>query len=220
MNAPHSPETERLLRELFSGDPVLRERAMLAVAVHEREKVRELVNHREDAERLLTALLTDLGFASGHLRNDFQSQFWRRTSIRALAATIDGIVFTLKQLAFVDTGLTHVELSAEDLEFLREQPMSSSQAKLRLPGFRDNFKRTFKLFAKAHRTVCLTDFGRKGFEDLCQTYELRHRVTHPKSSKTFFVQDEETKRAGAAIEWLHRELDELLTSSHDSLGKQ
>lgn len=214
-----SPQQEFLLQLLFSGDSELRERALLAVAPKERDRVREIVKVREDAEPLLGTMMADLGTASGELRKNYASQFWRRTAIRALAATVDGIVFSLKRLALATADLIETELKTEEKDFLREQQSSPAGGKVRLPGFRDNFKRTFKTFARVHRISCATDFGQEGFEALCQTFELRHRVTHPKSTTTFFVQDDETKRAGEAIDWLSRELQRLLGDCHDSLGK-
>ena len=49
MTGPKSNETERLLRELFSGKPKLRERALLAVDAKDRNKVRHLAKVRQDA---------------------------------------------------------------------------------------------------------------------------------------------------------------------------
>lgn len=218
MKAKKSRQTEILLRQLFSGDSALRERALYSVAPQDREGVRKLLKVRKDVELLFQVMMADLGFASSELRKNFANQFWRRTAIRALTATIDGTIFTLKQLAFVSDGLIGTQLDSEEMEFLREQQISPAGRKARLPGFRDNFKRTFKLFAKVHGTPCSTDFGQKGFEALCATVELRHRVTHPKSFMTFCVKDDESRRAGDAIDWLSSELERLLSASHDALG--
>jgi len=217
MSASKSKETERLLHDLFSGKPKLRERALLAVNAKDREKVRHLARVRQDAKFLVDVMLSDLGRASGSIRKDFSSQFWRRTTIRALAATVDGIIFALKQVALASAQLTGRPLSNGDAEFLAEKSLSPS-GKVRMPPFRDHFKQAFKLFAKAHGTTCPTDFGLKGFDALCETVELRHRVTHPKSFMTFCVSDDETKRAGVAIDWLSRELTQLLEASHSALG--
>ena len=214
-----SQQTEILLQQLFSGNSELRERALLAVAAHERDGVREVVKVREDAVPLLGAMMADLGLASGELRKHYASQFWRRTAIRALAATVDGSVFGLKRLALATAGLTGASLTTEEMDFLREQQISPPGGKVRLPGFRENFKQTFKLFAKVHGISCSTDFGPKGFVALCQTFELRHRVTHPKSSLLFCVQDDETKRAGEAMAWLSCEINRLLNDCQNSLGK-
>ena len=84
-------------------------------------------------------------------------------------------------------------------------------------GFRDNLKRTFKLFCKAHLAVCPTDFGDKGFDALCDTIELRHRVTHPKSFMTFCVLDAESRQAAEAMGWLGVEMYKVYEASQTAL---
>jgi hypothetical protein len=110
-------------------------------------------------------------------------------------------------------------MDEDELEFLREQSISAQPKRVRLPPFRDNLKRTFKLFAKVCGVPCPTDFSQRGFEALCETFELRHRVTHPKSFMTFCIRDEEKARAGLAIDWLSEELDRLFNTSRTGLRK-
>jgi hypothetical protein len=218
MNSKVPQEAELLLEKLFSGDSALREQALLAVDPKDRDGIRETVKVREDGCNLIGLLMEDLGAASGALRNNYTNQLCRRAAVRALAATVDGIIFSLKRLAVATAPVNGEKLDGEDLEFLTEL---SSQAgkKVRLPGFRDNLKRTFKLFAKVYRTSCSTDFGKDGFEALNQTYELRHRVMHPKLPTTFHISDDETKRAGEAIDWLSNELQRLLGDCQRSMGQ-
>lgn len=204
---------ERLLRNLFGANKEAREKALLSVIAHDRDAVRELIAVRRDAETLLAILMSDLGHASGQLAKNYSNQFWRRTSIRALAAAVDGIIFSLKRLAFVDAKLTKYTLDEPDEFLLTELQTPKAAKKPRFPGFTDNFKDTFRLFAKVHKTTCATDFGQQGFEDLCKTYDLRNRVMHPKTSAAFSIQDAETKRAGAALSWLHTELNRVLSDS-------
>jgi hypothetical protein len=101
-----------------------------------------------------------------------------------------------------------------------EEPKSKGGKKLKLPPFRDNIKQTFKLFGKIYRIPCPTDFGQDGFEALCETYELRHRLIHPKSYMTFCVTDEEKQKFAEAIGWLDREIRKLLDTSSESLGQK
>ena len=209
MNQQH---TERLLKELFSGKSTLRERALLSVACEDRQGAREVVKVRQDFELLIQILYSDLGHASGEMRKNPSSQFWRREAIRILTATIDGIVFSLKKVTLAIAGMNKTMLSYDETEFLRERSLQDENKKVRLPPFRDNLKRLFKLFAKVQGMNCPTDFGGKGFDDLCQTYELRHRIMHPKSFLTYCVQDAERKRAGNAIDWLAQELQHLTKS--------
>jgi Arc/MetJ family transcription regulator len=139
MNTKTSQQTEILFEQLFSGVSALREQALLAVDPKDRDGIREAVKVRKDGCALWEMLMTDLGSAGGELRKNYVSQFWRRTAIRALAATVEGIVFSLKRLAVATTTTTLVgtKLDDEEMEFLKEQAALTGK-KTRLPGFRDN----------------------------------------------------------------------------------
>jgi hypothetical protein len=220
MNAPESPNIQLVLQQLFSGDTVQLEKALRSFRSEDWEGIRELVMVQHDVNLFITALQTDLTSASGELRNDFSSQFRRRAAIRALAATVDGIIFSFKRIALSSAVLTGTQFDQDEVEFLLEQRILPAAGKQRLPSFRENFKTTFKLFAKAHGTSCPTDFGREGFEAFCATFELRNRVTHPKSFAAFTVRDDETKRAGIAIEWLGGEFSRLLQVCDHAVGNR
>ena len=220
MNTKESQRSEVLLQQLIGGNSDLRNRALRSVVPKDRERVREILKIRKDADLLIDVLFADLGTASRELRKNYTSQFWRRTAIRALAATVDGIIFSLKQLALATASLIGTSLDEKEREFLSERPISSKRKKVRFLPFRDNLEQTFKLFAKVHGASCCADFADRGFDALCQTFELRHRVMHPKSFMTFGVRDIETRRAGEAIVWLHQELQRLLGASHDALSKR
>jgi hypothetical protein len=217
MSAPLSKEQQRGLEHLFSGNARLREEALRHVPEQDRERVRELVKIQKEALRLLDLMMMDLRDSGAEMRKAPNIQFPRRVAVRALAATVDGIIFSLKQVAFAARGLTGVNLTHEELNFLRESDPSGG--KVRLPGFRDNFKQTFKLFAKTFHADCGTDFGQDGFSALCDTFDLRHRITHPKSFMTFCVNDSEMKRAATAIDWLSQELQRVLHDSYQSAPK-
>ena len=145
------------------------------------------------------------------MRKNPEDQFWRRTTIRALAATVDGIVYCLKQTALSTGEMSEYKFSDEELFLLSEEAVESKCGKkARLPGFRENIKQTFKLFAKVHKISCPTDFSHAGFKALCETYELRHRLMHPKSYFNFCVNDEEKRSAGEAVAWVNGEITRLL----------
>ena len=187
---------------LYSDDQSVREQAIAQLPKEIQEHTRKLVESSINSNALLDAMISDLGRASGELRKNYEDQFCRRTAIRTLAATVDGIIFTLKELTHISAELVGFKFSEGEIEFLRERKSESNQGKkLRFLGFKDNLKDTFRLFAKAHNFTCPTDFGTNGFNALRDTYELRHGLMHPKSYKTFCVTTEETKRAGIAIKW-------------------
>src|SRR5277367_4335018 len=77
---------------LYSDDQSLREQAVAQLPKEIQEGVRKLVESRKNANVLLDAMIVDLGRASGELKKNYEDQFWRRTAIRTLAATVDGII--------------------------------------------------------------------------------------------------------------------------------
>jgi len=208
----------RMLDDLWSGNKNLRERALLLVDARVRDKVREVAVVRQDTQLLREVMFADLRHAAKQLEKNFDDQFYRRTAIRTLAASVDGMVFVMKRLATHTAPLTGAKFDDEELQFLREERQSPMGKRLRLPGFRENLKQTFKLFCKAHSADCPTDFGDKGFDALCDTIELRHRVTHPKSFMTFRVLDEESKQAAQAMVWLGAEMHKVYEASQSALN--
>jgi hypothetical protein len=85
----------RMLDDLWSGNKNLRERALLLVDSKVREKVREVAVVRQDTQLLREVMFADLRHAAKQLENNFDDQFYRRTAIRTLAASVDGMVFVI-----------------------------------------------------------------------------------------------------------------------------
>ncbi|MGA2242511.1 MAG: hypothetical protein ABSH11_10820 [Verrucomicrobiota bacterium] len=213
-----TPAQEAFLRKVFSSDQDEREQVITLLDPKIQQDARNLIKVRRDFQLLIPVLMSDLGHASCEMNENPGDQFWRRMAIRALAATLDGMMFSLKQLTLGAGKMTGFTFSDEELFLLNEGKTESKGTKKgRLPGFRDNIKQTFKLFARVNRVPCPTDFGQSGFEALCETYELRHRLMHPKSFMNFCVNDEEKKKAGDAIRWLAEEGQKLLAASSQSL---
>lgn len=182
------------------------------------EQMRNLMKAKGNCDKLFAIMFSDLKHASGEMKAHPGDQFWRRTMIRTLAATLDGIVFCLKQTALATGPMNGFKFSEKELFFLSEEIVEPTAGKRqKLPSFRDNLKDTFKLFAKTNKISCPTDFNQDGFAALCETYELRHRLVHPKSYMTFCVSDHEKQRAGEAVYWLNNEIKELLDACSRSL---
>jgi hypothetical protein len=213
-----TPAQETSLRKLFSGNQAEREQV---ISIHRPEmqgQMRNLMKAKGNCDKLFAIMFSDLKQASGEMKAHPGDQFWRRTTIRALAATLDGIVFCLKQTALATGPMNGFKFSEKELFFLSEEasePIIGKKPKL--PSFRENLKDTFKLFAKTNKISCPTDFNQDGFTALCETYELRHRLVHPKSYMTFCVSDQEKQRAGEAVYWLNNEIKELLDACSRSL---
>jgi hypothetical protein len=201
---------------LFAGNHVEREQVF---QIHQdrpemQEQMRKLIKVVKNREKLFAMMFLDLKRTTSEMKAHPGDQFWRRTMIRALAATVDGIVFCLKQTALATGPMRGFKFNKEELFFLSEEVLEPTRGnKPRLPGFRENFKDTFRLFAKTNKIPCPTDFSQDGFAALCEIYELRHRLVHPKSFMTFCVSDHEKQRSGEAIFWFNSEIKKLVAAS-------
>jgi hypothetical protein len=168
---------------------------------------------------LVEILLSDLTCASKQVKERPADQFLRRMTVRCFAAAVDGILFGLKQLAQASGELNGYKFTPEELFLLTEQTVELKNGKKpKFPVFRDNIKQTFKLFAKVYGTVCPTDFNQNGFNSMCETFELRHRLMHPKSYVTFCVTDDEKQKCAEAAAWLHSELNRLLDACNHGIA--
>jgi hypothetical protein len=92
-----TPAQERSLRKLFDGNHLDREQIISLQPPEMREPMRKLLKAKGNAEKLFAIMFADLGHASGEMKANPGNQFWRRTTIRTLAATLDGIIFCLKE---------------------------------------------------------------------------------------------------------------------------
>ena len=175
--------------------------------------MRKFIKAKRYNEMLVAILLSDLSSASKQVKEKPSDHFLRRMTVRCFAAAVDGIVFGLKQFAQATGELTEYKFTSDELFLLTEVPVELKDGKKpRFPVFRDNIKQTFKLFAKVYGTICPTDFNQSGFNSMCETFELRHRLMHPKSYVTFCVTDDEKQKCAEAAAWLHLELNHLLHS--------
>jgi hypothetical protein len=159
---------------------------------------------------LLDMLASDLHRAEVGLRTNYNDQYYRRTAVRALAATVEGAVFCAKQMTLVSGRELNFSFNQDDEAFLKEERVDPQGKKRPFPTSPENIKRTFRLFAKAGGIPSPTDFGQAGFEALCQTFELRHSLMHPKSFMKFCVTDAQAKKAGEAITWFTGEIAKLV----------
>lgn len=217
MNAPTAAQ-ENSLNKLFHGNQTEQERVIALQRPELQEVLKELVKTNRNTELLLQIMFKDLLRANDEMLKNPDDQFWRRATIRAFAATVEGVIFCLKQTALVNGKLANFSFNESELFFLTEKNDGLSKKKYRFPSFQENVKETFNLAAKIHKIQCPVDFGHPGFKAFCETYELRHRLIHPKNFMTFCVSDEERDRCKVAGAWLDRELHKLLDKCSESSG--
>lgn len=161
---------------------------------------------REDIQRLLNK------FA-----DDWDDQTLRRLLVRSCWAYIEAVVYGLRQVTLAACTLGSVDISARTRSFLSETTIvvnSSGEARIELvrTGTLKNIKLTLKLAAKHFDVEWRPNFGNEGWNQLRQSLELRHRLTHPKSARSLVVENDETESHRDAFLWFSRGFNNFLES--------
>jgi hypothetical protein len=207
---------EESLRKLLTGNHLEREQVISIHPPEMRLKIRKFIKVRGDTDKLFDILLSDLARAGRMVREKADDQFLRRMTIRCFAAAVDGIIYGLKQTALASAEFSGRTFSDNELILLREEAIEPKGKRPPIPAFQKNIKQTFTLIAKAYGISCPTNFDQDGFSALCETYNLRNRLMHPKSFMTIGVTDEEKQRCSDAAAWLNLELNRLFETCRNS----
>jgi hypothetical protein len=125
----------------------------------------------DESMKLLKALSADLEYCYDKLEKE-DSQFWRRTFVRAVFAFAESFVFRMKQSAIDIHNLQGDLFGEAELAFLKEEDAREYtinrkgevdvQTKKRLVPFESNFKFAFKVYARAFNSTYTLDLGDGG----------------------------------------------------------
>ncbi|MCC4622712.1 hypothetical protein LL965_22760 [Xanthomonas cassavae CFBP 4642] len=161
---------------------------------------------------LLEELQADVGRAYEALGNDRQSQYLRRSVVRAVFSFIEACVETIKVeiRSNIRTGLFNPELTEKEQETLGALHLVGDRRSDKLLPLDANLKRTFRLAAKVWG---LTEFklatGGENFADFLLAKEARNRLTHPKNYYDIQVTDDDMHCHTIAYHWVLGEFSRL-----------
>jgi hypothetical protein len=162
----------------------------------------------------INVLDADVRFAADQWRKDTSNQFWRRTLVRCLCASTEGALGMLKHITPESAKFFGVSLTQRELEIAKErrelvQDGVQKTKRVFLP-FADNLKETLKIIAKIHAVEITIKYEESGFKDLCDTFELRNKLMHPKGPFDLGVTDNAVDAAERGTQWFLCSLHGLL----------
>jgi hypothetical protein len=141
-------------------------------------------------------------------------QFARRVLLRCCCASVEGTLSLLKQIAPSCADFFSVNLTASEMKILTERHTyvedGIEKSKPAFLPLRDSVKETFKIFAKTHTISSTTDFSATGFTELCNAFELRNKLMHPKTVFDLEVNDKALDEADRGLKWFNHTLVKLL----------
>lgn len=177
-------------------------------------------NLGETLEELLQVsdtLRRDIESLVAAYRDDWSSQPLRRMFVRASWSMIEGEVFCTKQFTLRACELGGKSLSAEEHVFLSETRVvvdENGAAALEHvhSDTLSNLKQTLKIAASKFELDWTPNFGTQDWEKLSRSLELRHRITHPKTTAELTISDSELDMHKDAFVWFLKAFNEFKSS--------
>jgi hypothetical protein len=168
-----------------------------------RNTYNELVSDVEDTKKLDT---------------DFCSEsFIKRTYTRSFFSMIEGVTFQLKRIALQANKKTNV-FEAFEILLLEERTghlasngiAKDRNAKLQLLT---NLQFAIRSVAKALNLKFEINKG-SGWTALCAAVKVRDRITHPKTTESLLISDDDMQILGQANAWFRDEIARLIEMMH------
>lgn len=170
-----------------------------------------------DLSKLWNTLIKDVAHAATFLDTHDDRQFARRSYVRAVAASVEGLTAFLKGLVLVDPrgkNLIGPLVSAEERLLLLEvsprlDDKGQAQLSKQYPPVEPNLRFAIHLYARVNGIDWHLPVEEPGWASFCRAIQIRHRLMHPKRASELAVSDADLEHAKAAIEWLKLKLKDL-----------
>lgn len=168
-------------------------------------------------------LKSDVDFSIQQWRSNPSSQFWCRTSIRCACAAIEARLFAFRKMAEKLSLLSGEKFNSKELEVLSEKRIVEQNGgkviKPKYLPFPDSVKESFKLFGKASGATIQVDYG-PGFKNLCDTFEIRNRLMHPKTPFDVQISLQDIHTADKGFIWFEKAWASVFEQVHAHFQKE
>lgn len=150
---------------------------------------------------------------------DYENQVHRRSFVRSCWAYVEAVTFSVKQYTYSVCQMGTVNISQDDHAFLGDMLVvvdveGNIQIQRDPTKTLANVKRTFRLSAEIFGVDWKPNFGCQGWENLRNSLQIRHRLTHPKSVGEVMVSSNDIQVQKDGIDWFvdcfHEYLESIL----------
>jgi hypothetical protein len=164
---------------------------------------------------LMTILSLDLMESYERIQTDPFYPPARRTWVRTFCSQLEAFVYSTKQMVAGVGEFPFVNLTEDDLAYLREVPRAGEKRPRFLP-LKDNIKHMVATVSRGMKFSYTLDTG-DGWAAMLTTIAIRDRLVHPKAAVDMMVTDDELKIVTRAQDWFHALTQDLWTKIDRSL---
>lgn len=167
---------------------------------------------------LLQALRSDIDKAYENLEKDRESQFLRRSVVRAIFSYIEAMIECLKVeiRSTIRTGLYTGNLTQKEKDTLGPLAIIGAPPGKFFP-LDQNLKRAFKLAAKVWGLNFTLSTDGENFRDFLAAKKARNKLTHPRTLYDIEVTDDDMHCHTVAVMWVQSEFQRLFNERVYSL---
>lgn len=148
---------------------------------------------------------------------------WGRAYIRAVFAYIEANVFVLKQMAYIESRMEGVHLSAAEISFLAEESyqLTEQGEVVTKPNYAirisSNIRFLWNMYGRVYNVENKLDVSQSGWNSFQEALKVRNRITHPKSFLDIKVTQDDLRHSQRTFEWLQEGFNSLIQLSMDAL---
>lgn len=131
-------------------------------------------------------------------------QYRYRCYVRTVFSCIEGLSFCIKRLAL--SGYRESEKSIKEKAKTEYEKLSSKKLSVE-----NNIKYSFRLFSKIHSSHTYEiKPGNKEWDNFIKAIKIRHRITHPRTKKDFYVTRNNVEDVETAYNSFIKELGNMI----------
>ena len=158
-----------------------------------------------DAQEVISILVDDVQKCCDKINKNPYDESSARAAIRNYIALIEAILYFMKQLTLIKSGLTGYKLIPKDEESLKGKRFEIRRGKKReIPiqmKFLEDVKFTLRIFSKVLGLNFQINFEHPGWQKLNTAKEIRHRLTHPIKGADLKVSRQDYDDVSLAAKW-------------------
>jgi hypothetical protein len=139
-------------------------------------------------------------------------QFHRRAAFRAVFASLDGIISSLKASLLADLSLSRHHYSDAEIALLREESYGLNSrceptARPRFLALDENIRFTVSMLVRASGVPVELELDSGGWRAFKRALAVRHRVTHPRTGSELLITDDALADVAEAYGWVRSALN-------------